>query len=166
MTNIKLILMVITLTLIFLGCIQPQPPISTPTPTATPTVTATEKPTVVPTTPITTPSPTPESIPRVYKSFVDQYYGFKRVVESNYTQFAYENLTLNIHVGDTVLWINDADPDEILTIVSEQGLWSNTSAKLRWNYQKINYTFTKPGTYGVYIHEYPRLTHQKIVVSK
>jgi plastocyanin len=112
-----------------------------------------------------TPSPTPEIIPRVYEVDVDQDYGFYRVVEKNNTPLVYENLTLNINSGDTVIWINDATPDWELTIVSEQGLWDNTSGRLRWNYQKINYTFKEPGTYGVYVREYPRLKHQKIVVS-
>jgi len=87
------------------------------------------------------------------------------VIEVNYTPLVYENLTLDIYSGDTVIWINDADPDERLTVISEQGLWNDTSGILRWNYQEISYTFAQPGTYGVYIREYTRLRHQKIVVS-
>lgn len=165
MKNIKLILMVIILSSIFLGCIQPQPPVGTPTPTVTPTATATALPTVVQTSPIPTQTPTPVRIPSVYKSFVDEYYGFKRVIETNYTPIVYQNLTLNISVGDKVIWVSDSS-DYTLTIVSEQGLWdmNDTRAKLRWNYQEFNYTFTQPGTYGVYIKEF-RLAHQKIIVN-
>ena len=84
------------------------------TPTPIPTATAALSPTAIPTTP--TPTQTPASrIPSVYRVFVDQDYGFKRVVEVNHTPFVYENLTLNITIGDTVIWVNDATPDEELT---------------------------------------------------
>ena len=163
MKNIKLIpIILIILSLAFLGCVNP--PATTPTPTATPTATETVKPTVAPT--AVTPTPTPvlrEAL--IYKSFVDQDYGFLRVVETNYRPFVYKNVTLNIFTGDTVIWVNDANPDEKLTIISEQGLWDNTSAILRWNYQSFNYTFTQPGTYGVYIKEYSRKPHQIIIVN-
>jgi hypothetical protein len=163
MKNIKFIsIILIILSLAFLGCVNP--PAATPTPTATPTATETVMPTVVPTTPAPTPTPVPRK-PLIYKSFVDQDYGFKRVIEINYRPFVYQNLTLNISAGDTVIWVNDANPDEMLTIVSEQGLWNYTSAILRWNYQNFNYTFTQPGTYGVYIKEYPRKQHQRIIVN-
>ncbi len=163
MKNVKLIsIILIILSLAFLGCVNP--PAATPTPTATPTATETVKPTVVPTTPVPTPTPVPR-VPLIYKSFVDQDYGFKRVIEINYRPIVYQNLTLNISAGDTVIWVNDANPDEKLTIVSEQGLWNNTSAILRWNYQNFNYTFTQPGTYGVYIKEYPSIHHQSIIVN-
>ena len=144
---------------LFLGCVK-APIESTPTPTAT----ATSSPSAIPTTPTPTQTPPPR-IPSVYKVFVDQDYGFKRVVEVNYTPIVYENLTLNIRVGDTVIWINDATPDEQMTIVSEQDLWSNTSSRLRWNYQSFNYTFTQPGIYGVYVREERRVRPQKIVVN-
>ncbi len=164
MKNIKLIsIILIILSLAFLGCVNP--PAATPTPTVTPTATETVKPTVVPTTPA--PTSTPASRESLnYISFVDQYYGFKnvRVIGTN-RSFVYQNLTLNISTSDTVIWENDANPDEKLTIISDQGLWNNTSAILRWNYQSFNYTFTQPGTYGVYIKEYPRIQHQRIIVT-
>ncbi len=163
MRNIKLISIILIILLsAFLGCVNP--PAGTPTPTATPTVTETVQPTVVPTTPSPTPAPVSRK-PLLYKSYVDQDYGFKRVIEVNYTPFVYDNLTLNISTGDTVMWINDATPDEKLTVVSEQNLWNESSGLLRWNYQFLNYTFTQPGTYGVYVKEYPRLKHQKIIVN-
>lgn len=163
MKNTKLtsILLIILLS-VFLGCVSP--PAGTPTPTAAPTATETIQPTAVPTTPVPTPTPEPRK-PLAYRTFVDQYYGFKRVIEANYTPFTYENFTINMHVGDTMTWVNDADPDEMLTIVSEQNLWNESRGVLRWNYQYVNYTFTQPGTYGVYIKEYPRKQHQRIIVS-
>lgn len=106
-----------------------------------------------------------------YKSDVDNYYGFYRIIAvdsdtntSSSKMPSYVNKTLNISVGDTIIWINDADPDEPLTIMSTEGLWGNRSAYLRWNYQRFNYTFTEPGTYNVYIREYHRL-QQKIIVN-
>ncbi len=162
MKNIKLIsIILVILSMAFLGCVNA--PVATPTPTASPTATETVKPTVVPTTATSTPAPRE---PLIYKSFVDQYYGFKTVRLIGIDRpFVYQNLTLNISTGDTIIWVNEADPDEKLTIVSEQGLWNNTSASLRWNYQYFNYTFNQTGTYGVYIKEYPRLAHQIIIVN-
>lgn len=111
-----------------------------------------------------------ETSATTYKSDVDNYYGFYRIIAvdsdtntSSSEMLSYVNKTLNINVGDTVIWINDADPDEPLTIMSTEGLWDNRSAYLRWNYQRFNYTFTEPGTYNVYIREYPRLQHKIIV---
>ena len=102
---------------------------------------------------------------KIYKVFVDQDYGFKRVIEINYTPFIYQNLTLNLNAGDTVIWVNDATDNSSFTIISEQDLWDNKSAYLRFAYRFFNYTFTQSGTYGVYIKEYPRLHHQTIVVK-
>lgn len=101
-----------------------------------------------------------------YRSSVDQDYGFYRVIDiTTHMPASYENNTLTINIGDTVIWENDATPDEPLTIISEQGLWGNRSAYLRWNYQKFNYTFNQSGTYSVYIKEYPREKHQTIIVK-
>lgn len=165
MKNIKLILIVlILLSSILIGCVQP--PVSTPPPTATPTATETAGPTAISTTSAPTPAPTPVRTPVVYRSDVDSDYGFYRVIDTTSKKpFVYENKTLNIYTGDTVIWVNDATPDERLTIISEQDLWANTSSILRWNYQQFNYTFTVPGIYSVYIREYPRLQHQKIIVN-
>ncbi len=165
MKYIKLISIIfIILSAFFLGCVQPQ--VSTPAPTATPTATAIEtvKPTVVQT---AAPSPTPTASPRtpvVYKSSVDDSYGFFRVIALNSSKPApyTTNNTLTINVGDEVIWSNDVD--QRLTIVSEQGLWNNTSAVLLWQYREFNYTFTQPGEYGIYIREYPR-ERMKILVK-
>ncbi len=164
MKNIKMFsIILIIASSVFLGCVQQQPPVATPTPAPIPTETI--KPTAVPTTPA--PTPTPELRNKsTYKVFVDESYGFRRVIETNYRPISYQNLTLNIYAGDTVIWVNDATTNEKLTIVSEQNLWSNTSSTLRWNYQSFNYTFTQPGAFGVYVKEYPRLKHQQIIVTQ
>lgn len=102
----------------------------------------------------------------IYRSLVDQDYGFYRVIDvTAHKPAQYVNNTLTIYVGDTVIWENDATPDEPLTIISEQKLWENRGAYLRWNYQKFSYTFNQSGDYSVYISEYPRKTHQKIIVK-
>lgn len=104
----------------------------------------------------------------VYRSDVDQDYGFYRVTSMDKNQtvsYDKNNDTLTINVSDSVVWINDATPDEPLTIISEQGLWNDTSARLRWNYQKFNYTFNESGTYSFYIKEYPNEKHQIIIVN-
>ena len=106
--------------------------------------------------------------PVIYSSSVDQYNGFYRVIDIvTYKPSRYEDHTLAIYVGDTVMWLNDADPDEPLTIISKQGLWANRSggSYLRWNYQTFRYTFNQSGTYDVYLREYPRL-NQTIMVNK
>jgi plastocyanin len=101
-----------------------------------------------------------------YNSDVDQDYGFYRVIDyTTHKPAQYVNNTLTINVGDTVVWINDANPDWPLTIISKEGLWGNRSAYLRWNYQRFSYTFNQSGTYQVYIKEFPREQHQIIVVN-
>ena len=160
-TLISIIL--ILLSSVFLGCVKA--PVGTPTPTATPTPTETVEPTVVPTTP--SPTPTPAPMPRVqavYKFYVHDIDGFYRVRALNTTQIPkYTNLTLRINAGDKVIWESESE-DYTITIVSEQGLWDNTSAKLRWDAQQFSYTFTQPGTYGIYVKEFPKIRHQKIIV--
>ncbi len=97
-----------------------------------------------------------------YKVFVDDYYGFYRIINSNNGAVPYENRTLSVNLEDTVVWINDATPDQALTIVSKDGLFGDTY--LRWN-QQFNYTFVSSGIYEFYIKEYPRLLGMKIVVN-
>ncbi len=164
MKKTKLItIILIILSSFFLGCVEK--PVGTPTPTITPTATETAMPTVTPT-PSPTPTPTPVRVLMVYKSFVDDTYGFYQVLAVNSTMpapYDINNKTLTIHAGDEVIWVSDTD--YTITITSEQGLWNDTSSKLRWNYQSFSYTFNQTGTYGVYIKEYPRVPHQKIIVN-
>lgn len=101
-----------------------------------------------------------------YQVDVDNDYGFYRVIDRTTRKpINYMNKTLNIRVGDTIIWVNDATPDDALTIINEQGLWENRSAYLRWNYQKFSYTFNKSGIYTFYVKEYKRLQHQTIIVE-
>lgn len=159
-TLISIIL--ILLSSVFLGCVKA--PVGTPTPTATPTEIAT--PTAVPATPETTPTPAPTPrVQAVYKFFVHDIDGFYRVRALNTTQIPeYTNYTLRINAGDKVIWESESE-DYTITIVSEQGLWDNTSAKLRWDTQQFSYTFNQSGTYGIYVREFPKIRHQKIVVT-
>lgn len=105
--------------------------------------------------------------PSVYKVIVDDYYGFKYVrnIEPGNITFKYENFTLNINVGDKLIWENQAYDNYELTIVSEQNLWDSKSGYLRYNYRSFNYTFMQPGTYQISIKEEPRLRHQTIIVA-
>jgi plastocyanin len=107
--------------------------------------------------------------PSVYKVFVDGSGndGFKvvRIIEPKSTTFKYENLTLKLNAGDSVIWESQDYYDWPLTIVSEQNLWDTKSGYLRYSYTSFNYTFMQPGTYGVYIKEYPRVPHQTIIVA-
>ncbi len=158
-------IILIILSSFLLGCVEN--PTGTPTPTVSPTATPTATPTVAPTpSPTPTPVPTPVRLPTVYKSFVDDTYGFYKVLALNTTTpapYDINNKTLTLYVGDEVRWISDSD--YTITIASEQNLWDNTSAKLRWATQEFDYTFNQTGTYGVYIKEYPRVPHQKIIVN-
>lgn len=112
-----------------------------------------------------------------YKASVDYDYGFYKVIgsgikpatdtEPSSTYFVTTNYTkqnLTINVGDTVIWINYDPKDWQLTIISEQGLWSERNSRLKWSYQKFNYTFTEPGIYSVYVKENDKL-HQTIIVN-
>ncbi len=114
------------------------------------------------------------TVPSVYKVLVDDTYGFKDVrIEPNNPAFKYDNLTLMINTGDTVFWINDAyDPSGNaynnnidITIVSVQNLWNNQSGYLEYYLRSFNYTFNQPGTYEVYMKEYPLVHNQTIIVA-
>ncbi|HJH30091.1 MAG TPA: hypothetical protein C5S51_10465 [Methanosarcinaceae archaeon] len=50
-----------------------------------------------------------------------------------------------INRGDTVVWRNNQDPKRYLTVVSENGLWENTTLGYR---QTLLYTFNESGTYN------------------
>lgn len=103
------------------------------------------------------------SIEPAYKSFVDDVYGFYRVIHPS-KSVTYNDNILTINTGETVIWVSDSN-DYTLTIVSEQGLWNDTDAKLRWSYQQFGHRFDTEGEYSVYIKEFPALKHQKIVVK-
>jgi hypothetical protein len=166
MKKIRLItIMLIILSSFLLGCVEK--PVGTPTPIVTPTATPTATHTVAPTpSPTPTPAPTPVRVPTVYRSFVDDWEFYKVLALNSTMPAPYDNnnKTLTIHVGDEVQWISYSE-NYTITIVSEQGLWDNTSAKLRWTYQSFDYTFNQTGIYGVYVMEFPKIRHQKIIVN-
>ncbi len=114
---------------------------------------------------ILTPIAASAAQPSVYSVYVDDWYGFYKVNEVNHTPFKYENQTLNINVGDTVIWVNDASDNNELTILSVQNLWDSVKGYLKYNYRSFSYTFTQPGTYEIYVKEYPRRPHQTIIVA-
>jgi plastocyanin len=112
------------------------------------------------------------SIGDLYRTTVDTDYGFYQVRNENNlsANFTYVDKTLNINVGDTLEWINMADPDEKITIDGFEIVDDNTFGNifyhtLRWNYQKYSYKFDKVGKYRIHIDEYPRIISQTIIVS-
>lgn len=95
-----------------------------------------------------------DTIPTTYITYVDSILGFYKVrdVTTPIHKFSYENRTLNINVGDTIIWENDAEKTTFI-IVSGQGLWNDKVGYLRVG-SKINYKFDTPGKYVFYIKEY------------
>lgn len=130
-------------------------------PAATPT--ATVKETDAASTPVLTPDETART-PLSYKVYVDEYYGFRKVVETTYKkEVDYKNLTLTIYTGDKVEWLNDNDYK--ITLVSDQGLWTPGELRAILMNRGFNYTFTDPGTYTFRIKEEPRVLPQTIIVK-
>lgn len=124
---------------------------------------ATVKETVAGSTPAITPGETART-PLNYKVYVDEYYGFKKVIETTYKkEVAYTNLTLTIYTGDTVEWLNDNDYR--ITLVSDQGLWTAGELRAILMNRGFNYTFNEPGTYTFRIKEEPRVLPQTIIVK-
>jgi len=74
-------------------------------------------------------------------------------------------LNISILVGDNVRWINDDSWDFYLTIVSQEGLWTNRTGYLRYATESFGYNFNQSGVFHVYIKEYPRLKPQTITVG-
>ena len=164
--NFKIIsIFIMVLSLIFLGCVDQKTGVTpVPTPTTTPTATPTPVPTVVPTTVQPTPIPTTVRTQTLYTSDVDDLYGFYKVTVKNGSS-NYTNRTLTINASDTVKWISVTETNYPITIVSQEGLWDNSSSRLRTSYSWFNYTFNNPGNYEVYIKEFPKVAHQKIIVN-
>ena len=164
--NFKIIpIFIMVLSLIFLGCVGEKPGVTpVPTLTATPTATPTPEPTIVPT--IVQPTPTPAIVrtQALYTSDVDELYGFRRVTVRNGSS-NYTNRTLTINASDTVKWVSVTDAGYSLTLVSQEGLWDNSSSRMKYAFSWFNYTFSNPGNYEVYIKEFPKVAHQKIIVN-
>lgn len=100
-----------------------------------------------------------------YRSLVDGYKGFYRVVIAGAEQPPYENHTLNINVGDKMVWSNE-DLSETLTIISEQELWKDKDAVLRHTGSQFSYIFDRTGIFTFYIKQYKGLPKQTIIVSE
>lgn len=103
----------------------------------------------------------------IYKVFVDGYHGFYRVYNVNTGEELiggeYEDKTLNIRIGDTVIWSNE-DPTESFTVTSEPRLWPNKTGYLK-PAKKFNYTFNRTGMYDIYIIQGQTLPHQTVIVE-
>jgi hypothetical protein len=110
-----------------------------------------------------------------YTVLVDQMHGFHAAYKPNKNGGDilvknYQNNTLNINIGDTIFWSNDAVPDTQLSIMSYPVLWENITcgqnlcSYLGWDYKKFGYTFNKPGKYEIYIREFP-IFNQTIIVG-
>ena len=157
-------MIILALSMLFLGCIQ-EKPAGTPLPTVVPpTAVATATSTIVPTTPTPAPVPTQIREQKLYISYVDDLYGFYKVIAMNGSA-PYVNYTLTINAGDNVRWESATKNNYSLTIVSQEGLWDNSSSRLKYERSRFNYTFNEPGTYEVYIDKFPKLRHQKIIVN-
>lgn len=166
MINFKIIsIFVIFSALVFSGCVKPEPgPMETPAPVATPTASMTASTPSV-TVAETTPKPTPSSVKteRLYIFDVDEY-GFNKLTAINGSA-VYSNHTIIIEKGDTVKWVSVTDAGYYLTIISREGLWDNSTSMLRYRFRAFNYTFNQTGEYEVYLKEFPREDHQKIIVN-
>ncbi|VVB86329.1 Uncharacterised protein [uncultured archaeon] len=170
MKKIKLFLIVfVTLLLIFSGCVG-KTPVGTPVPTAVPTATEMPQPTIAPTVPVPTPSFTPvTALPATYIVWIDSDFGFYRMraVRGNTSiqlPSDFPILNFSIYVGDKVRWMNDDSYDFPLTLVSNEGLWTGRAGLMRYQGERVVYTFNKTGTYTFSIKEYPHIEPQKITV--
>jgi plastocyanin len=99
----------------------------------------------------------------IYLSLVNDAFGFYKIrnLETIPRQFTYDDHVLNINIGDTIIWENDADIST-LTVVSDQNLWNDQIGMIKVG-QKINYKFDKAGIYTFHLKEI--LSKQTIVVN-
>ncbi|MBU4075776.1 MAG: hypothetical protein KKI06_03560 [Euryarchaeota archaeon] len=152
------VFLVLVISLLSAGCVQipgTSPTSATPSASVSPTISETSQ----AVTPVET-SRTPLS----YKVFIDEYYGFRKVIETSYKkEVEYQNLTLTIYAGDVVEWVNDNDYK--MTLVSDQGLWTPGDIRAILMNRGFNYTFTNPGTYTFRIKEETKIKPQTIIVK-
>ncbi|HEX7627487.1 MAG TPA: hypothetical protein VF354_01015 [Candidatus Methanoperedens sp.] len=162
------IILLIILASIFLGCVQKQQvaePLTTPAPTPSPTP--------VYTTPASTQIPgyIPNPISLIqYRSWIDSDYGFYKVraIKDNASYqlpLDLDERNFTINERDIVRWINDDMYDYSLTLVSNEGLWTNQTGFLEYQGKFLEYTFNNTGTYTFYIKEFPKIAPQKISVK-
>lgn len=151
--------------LLFLsGCVQPEV-----APTLTPAVETPQVTVALSPTPTSTPSPTALE-PVMYRIWIDSDYGFYRVRATRDdstielpSDFNILNFTIN--VGDSVRWINDDSYDFPVTVISNEGLFSNRTGLLRYQYDRFDYRFNERGTYMFSIREYPGIPNQTVLVK-
>lgn len=166
MKKIELVAIILVV-LVFNGCVEETipPPVPTTTPVETP------EPAIVPTTPAPTPEKAPENIyPVTYAVWIDSDRGFEMIRAFNGTKYIplspdFDILNLSINRGDRVRWINDDTNEFPLSVISNEGLWTNRTAYLRWRFARFEYTFNETGTYTFSIQGYPRVRPQKITVD-
>lgn len=102
-----------------------------------------------------------DTVPVTYLSYVDNAYGFYKVIDlTTHKASPYDNRILIINQGDTVTWMNDADT-VLLTVVSEQKLFGDKRLDIR---QRSSHTFDQIGTYTFYIKEYSS-RRQTVIVN-
>lgn len=160
------IILPILLMSIFAGCLEKQPVIE-PSATPTPSQTTFE---VTPA-PVQTPEYTYYPVSPVrYRSWIDGDYGFYklRAIKDNTSYLLPLDLdtrNFTINVGDTVRWINDDMYDYSMTLVSNESLWTGSTAYLRYQGQLFEYTFSKPGVYTFHVKEFPKIAPQRITVK-
>ncbi len=171
--NLKIVLLVLIIVSTALpGCVET--PTGTPAPTAKPAATETIAQTPVPTisttaTPTILPSPGTR-LPVRYRVWIDSDLGFYmvRAIRGNITLDlppGFQILNFSIKVGDKVRWINDDSYDFPLTLVSNESLWTGRAGLMRYQGERVEYTFNKTGTYTFSIQEFPRIKQQKITVN-
>ncbi len=169
--NSKIVLLVLIIVSTAIpGCVET--PTGTPAPTVKPTAAETIAQTPVPTisTPAVTLTPSPSLEPVRYRVWIDSDLGFYmvRAMKGNSTldlPSDFEILNFSIKVGDKVRWLNDDSYDFPLTLVSNEGLWTGRTGLMRYQGERVEYTFNKTGTYTFSIQEFPRIKQQKITVN-
>ncbi len=170
-TRIILIALIIVSTALT-GCVET--PTGTPAPTVKPIATAiaqTPIPNISTPTVTITPVPSPGTgLPVRYRVWIDSDLGFYmvRAMRGNSTLDLppdFEILNFSIKVGDKVRWLNDDSYDFPMTLVSNESLWTGRAGLMRYQGERVEYTFNKTGTYTFSIQEFPRLEHQKITVN-
>ncbi len=156
--SIQIVFIVIILSAFFSGCLQEPEKSSSK---ATPGVSV--SPNISVTAPVETPLETVRT-PSSYIVYIDDY-SFYKVTSTTIKEFEYKNFTLNINTGDTVEWRNEADYNDKLTLVSDQGLWTPGEIRAILIDRGFNYTFTTPGAYTFRLKEEPRILPQTIIVK-
>ena len=178
MNTIKLLSFIFVLSLASMaigGCVE-ETPEDTPSSTAIPNATGTVEPTV--TIPQVTQNITPEAtqiydneLPTTYIQWIDGIQGFTRIrafKDSTYIPLPPELDILNfsIKVGDSVRWVHEDTYNFPLTVVSNDGLWANRTAYLRWQSSRFEYLFNQSGTYSFSIKGYQRIRNQTITITE